>query len=362
MTKRFTKNDSLAVKGTAILILLWHHCFLEGRYPGTGMSFFPFTESQVVNIAYFFKICVSIFAFISGFGLYQSLRKTAEVPGTSRSVTKWYLQRYVKSFSGFWLIVVLVWILEQAIDGRTAAAYFQEGRLRGICYMLFQILGLSNLFGTPTIQWEWWYMTAALVFIILAPVFYYGLDKIGSIGCMAVMLLFPRCFGQYPGGMHFLSFVPAFLLGMIFAKEELFSKLEGRINGSGKRLCAGILLFVVLTFACYKITMALPRQKFWDLELGLMPGIYITLIYLTVCKIPGLKTAFRWIGKYSADIYLIHELFHSVYARNLVYSSGHFFLSILTLLALSLAAALCIEGLKRLIRFPRLVDGLLTKI
>ena len=71
----FTKKQSLAVKGVAILMMLWHHLFYPGNYAEFTLNCWPIMESQAVHIALFSKICVSLFAFISGYGLFLSYRK-----------------------------------------------------------------------------------------------------------------------------------------------------------------------------------------------------------------------------------------------------------------------------------------------
>lgn len=61
----FTKKDTALVKGVAILMMLFHHCFVSAeRYAGYEMDFFPLTESQTITIASFFKICVALFVFL----------------------------------------------------------------------------------------------------------------------------------------------------------------------------------------------------------------------------------------------------------------------------------------------------------
>ena len=73
-----SKTDSGALKGTGILIMLFHHLFLAGRFDGFEISFWPFSAAQITHIASFCKICVSLFAFISGYGLILSYRRERE--------------------------------------------------------------------------------------------------------------------------------------------------------------------------------------------------------------------------------------------------------------------------------------------
>lgn len=59
MKSVFSKKDSQIIKGIAISMMLWHHCFLTGRYEEFSVSFFPFLESQIVHIAAFLKFVLA---------------------------------------------------------------------------------------------------------------------------------------------------------------------------------------------------------------------------------------------------------------------------------------------------------------
>ena len=79
----FTKDESIRMKGIAIFALMFHHCFMSrDRFAGYEIVFAPFSESFVVNICAYLKICVPIFAFITGYGLYLSYSKVDSRSGT----------------------------------------------------------------------------------------------------------------------------------------------------------------------------------------------------------------------------------------------------------------------------------------
>ena len=66
----FMKEDAAALKGIAILMMMLHHCFRDASlYDGYVISFAPFPEQTVVRFALFCKICVSLFAFVSGYAI-----------------------------------------------------------------------------------------------------------------------------------------------------------------------------------------------------------------------------------------------------------------------------------------------------
>ena len=77
----FDVKTSTALKAIAVLMMLFHHCFLsQNLYQNYLVIFTPFTENTVVTVSNMFKICVSIFAFISGYGLYLNYSKTELTP------------------------------------------------------------------------------------------------------------------------------------------------------------------------------------------------------------------------------------------------------------------------------------------
>ncbi len=354
MQKDLTKQDTQALKGIAILLLLWHHCYYEGWYPQEVLSFFPFLELQVLNLAMFFKICVSLFAFVSGYGLYDSYMR--EQPMNS-AVSRWCILRYIKSFSGFWFVVVLSWPVTQLLSGRPQEIYFQDGIINGIFYMVLDLGGFSQIFDTPSLQGVWWYMGAALSFIILTPLLSGGLKKLGSVCVLSLVILLPRCFGKYPGGTHFLSFVPAFLMGMIFAKEKIIGKLNSGLKDSKRKLLA-VIVCICGSVVCYKLSAYLSRKYFWDITLGVMVGVYVITMYLTVLRMPGLSSVLRFLGKFSADIYLVHEFFRNDYCRDFIYGKGNFIFAPIRLLLCSLATALLIDGLKKWSRYNVMIGKL----
>ena len=101
--KEFSKDNTLALKGIAIIMLLFHHCFSTvSRFENYSVSFFPLTQNFVVEMTLTFKICVSIFAFITGYGLVLSLRKLSKkYDWTNKQIGKWTVNRIIKTLAGF---------------------------------------------------------------------------------------------------------------------------------------------------------------------------------------------------------------------------------------------------------------------
>ena len=77
MKKELTREESSAIKGVAILLMIFHHCFrTEKKFAAYSPIFTAFfTESRVISLAKWAKICVPLFAFVSGYGLLYGYRK-----------------------------------------------------------------------------------------------------------------------------------------------------------------------------------------------------------------------------------------------------------------------------------------------
>ena len=83
------------MKGIAIVIMLFHHMYLsQDRFEGLNVVFTPFSADRIMYLCRTFKICVPIYAFISGYGLYLSYRKNNSTPG------KWTAKRLKKQWEG----------------------------------------------------------------------------------------------------------------------------------------------------------------------------------------------------------------------------------------------------------------------
>lgn len=67
MTSGMTKQDTALLKGMAVIMMVFHHCFrTESIFRDYDIIFAPLSQGMVVNLCSAFKICVATFAFISG--------------------------------------------------------------------------------------------------------------------------------------------------------------------------------------------------------------------------------------------------------------------------------------------------------
>lgn len=360
----FSVDDSWVLKGIAIILMMFHHCYRTvDRFEGYTVSFFPFTQDRIVELSYMFKICVSIFAFISGYGLYLSAKNKCN---DIKSTEKWTISRLIKTLSGFWFVYVLVFISTQIYAQYPQQVYCTESYTLGGIWAVIDFLGLANLFATPTLVGTWWYMSAAIVFIIAVPLSIKWIDKLGLFSLLAILIIIPRILGlDYLGGTSAYIFLPAMITGLIFAKYELFQKIDDFKIFKNKTL-SEITKFVIL-LALIIIGEFIYRHiyisKVWEYTYAIYPVIVIAFCRKYIARIPILNKILIFFGKHSMNIFLVHTFIRENFFKDFIYGFERFWLIVLVLFSISLAiSVIIIEPLKKLVRYNKLIDKFSRKV
>ena len=146
-----TKEKSLYVKSFAILLMLVHHLFtFPDRLPKTGyISLFSLSGLTIEQfIGGFGKVCVCLFLFLSGYGLYISYY---EKKVTIKSI----LQRILKFYIQFWKICLLFIPLGLVLGKITF----------NLKEIFLNVIGVSS-----TINGEWWFIYLYVLLVLLFPI------------------------------------------------------------------------------------------------------------------------------------------------------------------------------------------------
>lgn len=356
-----TKKDSLALKGIGILTMIFHHLYCSvSRFENYTINFSPFTQEQVVNLSLYFKLCVSIFAFITGFGLVKSISKTEL---NRKSVASWNINRLIKTMSGFWIIYIIAFITTMIIDRYPLEIYFKGSALKGLLFMLIDFLGLANLFGTSTLCGTWWYMSAAIIFILAVPLIYLLSKKIGYLPILVLIIALPRLMNVgYPGTINTYTFMPIIVLGMMCSEYNVFENISKVINKNPIYYIAFVIFLLLIILASIRLLYVYKYDKAWDIQLNIIPVFFIMLCRYTVLRIPGLNNILEFIGKHSMTMFLTHTFIRYNYFTDFIYMQKHFMISYILLFVMALILALVIDTFLTLIKYDSLVNKLLTSI
>lgn len=349
--KSFTIDDSLKIKGVAILFMIFHHLFrLVNFSKGFDVDFFPITIGRTAQIATFFKICVPMFAFLSGYGLLASYKKM-------KNKDKFYISRYLKLMPVFWVVAIISYIFVQFYSNDFVNIFFKNGIYNGVPSVLLNFLGLSGLLGTENFCDNWWYIGASFVFIFLLPIIYNAAKKYGWLNVGISIVVIPRILGiPKVSTVTALPFIFSFFLGMCFNELKLFDKICNlKINKLIK-----FLFYLVLLLVLYLIHTHFPRDIFWELHLGIIPVVVIIFLYEYVIKLPIISYLLKKLGEHSYIMFLIHGIILQ-YFKKIIYSFGHMFVITLVLTLISYLLSVLITFIMKHTGYNKLFNNIEKK-
>ena len=361
---KFTKEHTMQMKGIAIIILLFHHCFLNaqrwatvpyeklattkgwGYYP---ISFAPFSSHTIQYLASFSKICVAMFVFMTGYGMWVSYESQKKKTTMSNYIKK----RMVTLMTGFLIIFVVTEIL--AIPtGRFIEVYGHD--FRSVVYMIIDALGLAKLLGTPLFCLTWWYMSLAIVLIMIFPFVHSIMGKYQWVVVVASIIVPRACgFGQSTDLFRYLL---AYTLGMYFAQHDLLARIKEKFM---KQNVAGKLLSLIVSLIGLAVIIKCRQNAwigwkyldFWD---GFAAMYMIVISYIYILNGKWIVKGLGFLGKHSMNIFLIHSFYRDVFFHEFTYSFYYAWLDYIVLMAISLVTSIVLEWFKKLIRYEKFID------
>lgn len=361
---KFTKEHTMQMKGIAIIILLFHHCFLNaqrwatvpyeklattkgwGYYP---ISFAPFSSHTIQYLASFSKICVAMFVFMTGYGMWISYESQKKKTTMSNYIKK----RMVTLMTGFLIIFVVTEIL--AIPtGRFIEVYGHD--FRSVVYMIIDALGLAKLLGTPLFCLTWWYMSLAIVLIMIFPFVHSIMEKYQWIVVVASIIVPRACgFGQSTDLFRYLL---AYTLGMYFAQHDLLARIkekfmEQNVVGKLLSLIVSLIGLAVIIKCRQNAWIGWKYLDFWD---GFAAMYVIVLSYIYILNGKWIVKGLGFLGKHSMNIFLIHSFYRDVFFHEFTYSFYYAWLDYIVLMAISLVTSIVLEWFKKLIRYEKFID------
>lgn len=362
---KFTKEHTMQMKGIAIIILLFHHCFLNaqrwatvpyeklattkgwGYYP---ISFAPFSSHTIQYLASFSKICVAMFVFMTGYGMWVSYESQKKKTTMSNYIKK----RMVTLMTGFLIIFVVTEIL--AIPtGRFIEVYGHD--FRSVVYMIIDALGLAKLLGTPLFCLTWWYMSLAIVLIMIFPFVHSIMEKYQWVVVVASIIVPRACgFGQSTDLFRYLL---AYTLGMYFAQHDLLARIKEKFmeqNVAGKllSLIVSLIGLAVIIKCRQNAWIGWKYLDFWD---GFAAMYVIVISYIYILNGKWIVKGLGFLGKHSMNIFLIHSFYRDVFFHEFTYSFYYAWLDYIVLMAISLVTSIVLEWFKKLIRYEKFIDG-----
>ena len=215
-------------------------------------------------------------------------------------------------------------------------------------------LGIANVFGTPTFNVTWWYIPYAIFFILIIPALIKVFDRL-KFAFIPIILLFQRVVFPDISG-QFFRYLPVLILGISFAKYNIFEKVRNS-NFARKRrdIVLSLLLLAVSSYV---------RQNlgFNDISEALMAASICYLSYRCISPLKIVGNCLGTLGKYSMNMFMLHTFIYYYYFKKYIYSFRSVWSIFLVLLFSSFVLAVLVEKIKSVVCYNKLLNCCETKV
>lgn len=327
-------------KGIAILFMLFYHLFsVPGDNALMKVDYSPLPENIFLLIAKFGNICVSVFVFLTAYGISLKLFKKENL--TLKDAYEGTFKRTGKLLFNFlfmFLVVNLIWFRYF-----NYALCYGPGK-QGVLSLIVDALGLSHFFGTPTMNMTWWYMSLAYMLIFFVPAFAFLCKKI-SYPFLGIAFLLPFVF---PVENDLARYLFVIAVGIVSAYGNRFEKIMNSKVPAPLRFVVELAVLVLSVFIRENAFVQSYLLYFVDAVIAFNIILFASDF---IGFIPGVRKIFALLGRHSMNIFFVHTFFYLILYRKFVFRFQYAAVTFLILLALSLALSLVLEGLKALVLF-----------
>ncbi|PID27524.1 MAG: acyltransferase [Candidatus Cloacimonadota bacterium] len=331
MINKFTREHTLANKGVALILLLWHHLF------GTTAAF----GENIKYSAGLAKVCVAIFLILSGYGLNESTQKS--VP-----LLKFYFKRLINIYYKYWIIWILFVPVGVLCFNRSFIAVYGDP----FYFKLFiNFMGLQKLMAFNGYNPTWWFITLIIGLYVIFPFLKILTMRYRSFFLGGIFILTLLC-------RHSSRFEIPLIMPWIFPFTVgiFLSQIDGFVIVSKNRFLRGIKILIYPLLLAVLIFL----RKYGVFVTGTdMDGILGTVIILTVSELIEMSSILskilQFTGKHSFNIFLFHTFIYLYYFKNFIYISKNPLIILITLLLICLFISIIMEFILKKIKLNDLL-------
>lgn len=291
-------DRTLSLRGILVLLIVVHH--LSGVTSFLDLS--PPFRMFISQFSFFGGGTVSMFFFISGYGLMVSLRKKGE-----KYLDSFYKKRFLKLLPSFLSATVFF------ICIRCASEHLS---VWNICYEITS--------GFPPLPNSWYMYALFLLYIVFHAVFsIYGVKERKALIWMWIgSFIYIICISYLGWGYWWYTSILAFNIGTEYAHNEQ------RIRVFAKKhqgfLYVSLILFLLIPVMIYRAFPFDERIRivsFMALNTMLPVAMVWVIQVLGIIKLPSIN----FLGRISYEVYLVHGIFIYL-ARDYYFSYGGIFI------------------------------------
>ncbi len=313
-----------AIMGAAALFILLYHCWIKQNIQ---LWILPLVEERLLTHGF---IGVEMFLFLSGMGLTSSI-------GKYDHVWQFYGKR-VRRMAFPYLFAVLLYTWRRG---------------QGIKEFLLLATGITHM--TESIMALLWYVPAAMVLYVLFPLYHRFLirsksETVFTFNAIGLWLILTIAFQDIVRGdlWVFVNRIPVFLLGILAGRMQQTRRMEFTTTH-----WFGVLIALILGFETTRIAqtgrIAIFPGAVYSVEAAML-GIALVFMIGLLCwqmeactGLPGklmrrATALLKTIGRFSLELYCIHEWIYSEIYRCLDGRVSTMMINMVTILINLLAA------------------------
>ncbi|AUT00536.1 hypothetical protein CLI64_09115 [Nostoc sp. CENA543] len=300
---QFTKEQTNIAKGVAICLMFVHHLFTYNNRLLNGNSYIPLIPffNAEVYIGSFGNICVSMFLFLSGYGMFLGYLRS------EKKLLKYSIEKVKNFYLTYWLYFLI--FIPIGIFFFPKVNIWDSEQLR---YLPQPRIFLENFVGwSSTYNGEWWFVwTFVISILFLFPLYMILVDR--NITLVAFVSIFLWSLSSQVNPYEHLGFIywqPSFALGIICAKLKFFSSYL--IKDFDKTGWIWIFAWLLLCFIL--------RFKFGGHRYDFIIVPFFIYFSCRAVAILSLSKLIAYLGKYSFPLWLTHSFFCYYYFQDIVY-------------------------------------------
>lgn len=334
-----TKQDSLLIKGLAILMMLFLHLF--NSIENCNLASPLIMIGDVPLIFYLTRACgpVPIFMFVSGLGLYISYKSSPQL------FKKKNLKRLLKLYIHFWLILSIFLIIGHMFNPKLYPGSFIElvKNYSSIYYTYnstywflapYTLIALSSIYIFNIIDKMPYLLTLAIAYII-------NLCTSYIISRYGKLYLFDNVWAYTPI-LYFHLLFP-FVLGVICVKTGFWGIIEilkTKVNG----YFLWFILVLLILLRCMVASSAF--HTFFV--------FFVIIFFVSAPKFGIIENLFVKLGNHSMNMWFIHAWLYSYLFKDFIYGFKFPILIFVALIICSFVTSIVINWiLKPIIKYVK---------
>ncbi|AUS24735.1 acyltransferase family protein [Paenibacillus polymyxa] len=316
-------------KGIAVVLLLIHHLFaFPDRLKYDYVSLFSlFHERGEFYLGHFGQIAISIFLFLSGYGLYKS-----NVQNPQHLMQKSFT-RLSKIMINYWVVFLLFIPVGLYFFGTSDR--FQHN---SIMDFLRNFIALSSSYNG-----EWWFLYDYILLLLIFPVTFQAFQRNAWVTLLIAGLVFYNSYSQ--GNYYSIMYwqLP-FMIGLFFAKYKLYSWMSKIYDSI---IFNNILFDVIVLVLLFRFRTT--SQWFEKTTIDMIIAPIVILVSIHLMNKLKLTKPFAYLGKNSMNIWLTHTFFCYYYFQSIVFFPKVSILILLWLILLTILTSIIVNSIISLI-------------